>query len=79
MTKNDIKRIIVALFKDNYRRYPENYTHPSGAIFRAIEAAKSYWDNRNEQEIERDKKAHVIFAHYRKWVLEELKELVTAK
>lgn len=75
MKTNNIKQIIVDLFRQNWLLYPEDYKEPKAAKIMAIASAKSYWDNRNEIEIERDKEAGVKFKDYRQWILDKLKEL----
>lgn len=48
------------------------------AAINAQEAAVGYWNNRNEDEIERDEKAGVTEIDYVEWVMAELSDLIPA-
>jgi len=76
MQRQNIRQIVVELFRENYRLYPEDYKEPGAAIIMAKEVAKGYWDNRVEFEIERDKKAQVTAEDYENWIVDELSEIV---
>jgi hypothetical protein len=75
MNRQNISQIIRELFRENVRLYPEDYKVHADAINMAKESAKSYWDNRNEIEIERDNEAKVTLQDYESWCLAELEEL----
>lgn len=84
MKKEDIETIIRDLFKQNFNAYPDHYLlTPSGLMSsegttQAQEVAKGYWNERNEDEIERDEKAGVTEIDYVEWVMAELSELIPA-
>ena len=71
MKIENIETIIRDLFRDNYRAYPESY---KGAekYRNAKVCAIGFWQNRTEDEINRDKEAEVVQDDYTNWVLNEL-------
>ena len=60
MTRMTIKQIIQDLVKDYIKHY--------GVPHNSKELAGSYWDIRQDDEIERDAKAGVTFADYEIWI-----------
>lgn len=80
MNKDNIKQIIVALFRDNVNAYPEHYSDSVvEGVETAMQVAKGYWDNRTEDEFERDEKAGVTAQDYENWVVDELAQLKKAE
>lgn len=84
MQKQNIQQIIRELFRANFNLYPEHYPLTDGGLMseegttHAQEVAKGYWSERNNDEIERDKKAGVTEIDYVKWVMAELSDLLPA-
>lgn len=76
MQKQNIEQIIRELFKQNYRLYPESYPDTVvAAVDAAKEVANGYWDNRTEEEEQRDQQAGVTLQDYENWVTAELTAL----
>lgn len=82
MNRQNIQQIIRELFKQNFNAYPEHYPLTNTGLMseegtvNAQEIAKTYWDVRNEDELERDEKAGVTEIDYVEWVMAELSELI---
>jgi len=73
MQKHNIEQIIKELFRENMRLYPEDYKTPKAAKFMTEATAKSYWENRNGYEEQRDKEAGVTKTDYKQWCKAEYK------
>ena len=84
MSAQNISQIIRDLFRQNFNLYPELYPLTEAGLMseegttNAQDAAKGYWDMRNEDEAERDEKAGVTEIDYLKWVMAELSDLIPA-
>lgn len=84
MNKQNIEQIIRELFRQNFNAYPGHYSLTEGGMMseegtiNAQEIAKTYWDVRNEDEIERDEKAGVTEIDYVEWVMAELSDHIPA-
>lgn len=78
MTRENIKTIIQDLFKQNLNAYPQDYPQNSAgsytdlAMLNAVQTAWNYYDNRTEEETERDEAAEVYRLDYSNWCLEVL-------
>lgn len=76
MKKQNIEQIIRELFRQNFKAYPESYPD---SIVLAIDAAKEvangYWNNRTEEEEQRDAEAQVTLQDYEQWCVAELTAL----
>jgi hypothetical protein len=76
MKRENIEQVIRELFRQNYSLYPDSYSDtPSAAIKSAKTVALGYWDNRTDEEIERDEQAEVTDQDYENWVVSELVNL----
>lgn len=76
MNKQNIEQIIRELFRQGYYTYRENYPKDNlKAINTTKEIAKMSWDNRTEDEIERDEQAGVTLQDYEQWCVAELTAL----
>jgi len=73
MHKSNIEQIIRQSFRENMILYPEDCKTPKAAKFMVDASAKSYWDNRNEHEQQRDKEAGVTKTDYKQWCRDEYK------
>lgn len=81
MDKQRTKQAIQDLFKDNLNLYPEDYPlemvngeylASNEASEMASDVAESYWEHRQEHEVERDEKNNVELIDYVEWCLAEL-------
>jgi hypothetical protein len=68
-TTSNIETIIKDLAKQAFNSYPEVYNSefPEKCAESISELAKGYWDNRTEDEIERDENAGVDVNDYERW------------
>lgn len=84
MDRQNIHQIIRELFIQNYNAYPELYPLTEDGLMseegttNAQDAAKGYWDMRNEDEAERDEIAGVTEIDYVEWVMAALSGLIPA-
>lgn len=74
MQKQNVEQIIRDLATANFNLYPEDYEIKDGlstdeATTNAQELANSYWDQREEAEIERDENLDIIKTDYQDWVM----------
>lgn len=82
MNKDNIQTIIRELFRELYNACSAPYRIEGGLMteegsIAAQEVAIQYWNERNENEIERDERAGVTKIDYVEWVMAELSELVS--
>jgi hypothetical protein len=76
MNAQNIQQVVRDLFRQNYKLYPESYADSVvEAVTTAKEVAKGYWDNRTEEEEQRDAEAQVTLQDYENWCVQELTEL----
>jgi len=83
MKKQNIEQIIRELFRQYYiandgQSFPltESGLMTEEGTIHTQEVAKGYWNERNEDEIERDEKAGVTEIDYVEWVMSELSDLM---
>lgn len=76
MQKQNVEQIIKELFADYYRLCPESYIAEKGAIYAANEWAESMFDNRTENEIERDDSLNITLSDYHEWATEKILDLI---
>ena len=74
MQKQNVEQIIRDLSNSNFSMHPEYYEIKDGlstdeATLTAQELANSYWDNRQDEEIERDDNLGIIKTDYQDWVM----------
>jgi len=70
--KSNIENIIWDIASENAAMYPENFEISNGefteeATTNMLVAAKGYFDNRTDSEIERDEDADVTLEDYAEW------------
>lgn len=70
MKTENIKQGIQELLRDNIRLYPAQYT-PETYQDTAMTVAIGYYENRTEQEIERDAELEITVQDYIDWCLTE--------
>lgn len=66
MKTSNVKQGIQELLRDNVRLYPAQYT-PVNHQETAATVAVGYYDNRTEQEIERDAELEITVQDYMVW------------
>lgn len=84
MQKSNVETIIKELAKENARLYPESYPIENGeftneACTNFCELAKQYFDNRTEEEIERDETCSTFpidLEDYAKWCGEAINSVL---
>lgn len=81
MKKQNVKQIIQDLARENFNSNSEQYPITEGiATDEASEAvadlAKSYYNNRTEQEEARDEELNVAVIDYVEWCMEEFAEFI---
>lgn len=80
MKIENVKQIIQELASENFEIYPESYPIEDNefsyeAAENMQELAKGYWDNRDENEIERDSDLGITLEdHYYVWICEQAVE-----
>jgi len=82
-TYNNIRTIVMELATTNFRMYPENYPLNSDGLAtdeaseNAQELAISYYEHRDELEVERDEKAGINKADYVDFVMDAFNSFLT--
>jgi hypothetical protein len=81
MKRENIEKIIKELATQNFNRYPESYPIVLGLVTNeaaetAQDLGKSYYQNRTEDEIERDEMNGVTEIDYVEWVMAAFGEWV---
>lgn len=86
MSIQNVKQIIHALARQNYRLYSDGFSYrPEGGKLTEEEknisrqVADRFWIDREECEIERDEKLKITIDDYRRWVLEAVEEAAKEK
>lgn len=81
MNKQNVKQTIQELAGQNFNLYPEMYKPVNGlateeSILTAQQVAISYWEHREEDEIERDEDLGITKIDYVDWVMAEYETYV---
>jgi 6-pyruvoyl-tetrahydropterin synthase len=86
MNRQNVKQIIQELARQNYNLYSDGFSYnPKGGALTQEEkgiaeaVAKGFWDNRTEDEIERDETLEITSEDYRHWVVESVEETARGK
>jgi len=84
MNKENVEQIIKELANDNFRMYPESYhlddnLATNEASENVQELGISYFQHRNEHEIERDEELNISQIDYVEWCMEEFSNLIEEK
>lgn len=81
MKTQNIEQIIKESARRNFNLYPdcyhlENELSTEEATISAQELAISYWEHREEDEIERDEKFNISKIDYVEWVMQEFANFI---
>ena len=86
MNTEDIRQSIRELARANYHLYSDGFSYkPEGGELTEEEmniaetVAEGYWDNRDEQEMKRDKELGITAEDYCRWVVEAIREAAIEK
>jgi hypothetical protein len=82
MNKENVEQLIKQLTRECINAYPDAYpvnidgTATDVASMAVADIASSYWENRNENEIERDENLNITESDYVEWCLETFSDLI---
>jgi hypothetical protein len=80
MDKNNVSRIIIDQASQNITLYPDSYPIEGDRLsyegtLNLLSLAQSYWDTRNETEIQRDDTLNITLEDYVNWVGEAFRRI----